>query len=197
MNKTIKSIVAGIVVLVVGFILGSLGGSNTKSDAQLGGVTYDASRLVGDVYQGINGSLVMQNGSIVGTSTGAIVASKRAVFDNGILASAVYASSTATTTTLLAASITDISSMLLTDSTAISLTLPASSTLTSFAPLAGDNRRISIVNQGTGIVTFVAGTGTLLTSASSTKTVPVSGTAFLDCTRKTNTDIVCQITPGM
>lgn len=62
MNKIIL-VIGGILILVVGFVLGVIGG---RQATMLGGVVYEASRLVGDVYQGMSGQLMMSNGEFVG-----------------------------------------------------------------------------------------------------------------------------------
>jgi len=189
MNNTIKTIVAGVVVLVVGLILGSLGGYRVNTsipDAQelkeIGGVVYDQTSLVGDVYQGLNNTLVLTKGKFYGpTVTGA------------------FATTSVGAGTLTASSISKVGTILSTNTGALTLTLPASTTLTAagFVPVAGDWHIYQIVNQGTGLLTLAGGTGTLLHTASSTKTVNIGGSAELLCIRKTNTDIICRLSAGI
>lgn len=75
-------------------------------------------------------------------------------------------------------------------------TLPASSSLTSFVPKAGDRRTIYWHAITTGI-TLAGGTGTELNSASTTKNVNVGGVARLDFVRKANTDIEVFMSAGI
>lgn len=192
MNNTIKTIVAGVVVLVVGLILGSLGGfkatyttsvvQDSAVNSKVGGVVYDKATFIGDVYQGLQNILVFTNGKLYGpTVTGA------------------YATTSVGAGTLTATNISKVGTILSTNTGALTLTLPASTTLTTvgFVPTAGDYHTYVVVNQGTGLLTFAGGTGTLLQTASSTKSINAGGTAELTCTRKTNTDIVCLLQAGI
>ncbi len=88
-----------------------------------------------------------------------------------------------------------------TNAGATTITLPASTTITSLIPTAGQSYRMTYVNLGTGIDTIAGGTGTLLHVASSTiatglKTVAPSGSALFIFTRKSNTDIVVDMIPA-
>lgn len=62
MTNTIKLIVAGVAVLVVGFVLGTLSGYNSQiqapAPAPLGSVTYDKSNLAGGIVVGQTGSYI-------------------------------------------------------------------------------------------------------------------------------------------
>lgn len=82
-------------------------------------------------------------------------------------------------------------------------TLPASSTLSSFLPTAGQSRTVFLRNASTtaGItITVAGGSGTLLRVASTTsaaatpKVIPASGTGKIDFFRKTDTDIEADLT---
>lgn len=80
----------------------------------------------------------------------------------------------------------------------LTYTLPASSTLTSFLPNAGDRNEIQIYNATTtaGIeLIFAAGTGIDLESATSTLRMQPLSTVLLDCMRKVNTDVTCLYKP--
>jgi len=88
-----------------------------------------------------------------------------------------------------------------TNAGATTITLPASSTVTSLIPTAGQSFRLTYVNLGTGIDTIAGGSGTLLHVASSTiatalKTIAPSGSATFVFTRKSNTDIVVDMVPA-
>ncbi len=61
--STNKLILGGIVAVLL-LIAGS--GAALRSDANLGHSVYDAQRFVGDVYQGLNEALMMQDGEFVG-----------------------------------------------------------------------------------------------------------------------------------
>lgn len=118
-------------------------------------------------------------------------------FFNGVTLSSVFATSSTGAGTLTAANILDKTTILSTNAGALTITLPASSTLKSFVPTAGDRVSMVIVNQGTALLTLAGGTGTLLQTASSTKTVNIGGTAILEWVRKSNTDINVLMSPGI
>lgn len=88
-----------------------------------------------------------------------------------------------------------------TNSGATTLTMPASSTVSSIIPTAGQSIRVTYANLGSGIDTLAGGSGTLLHVASSTiatglKTVAPSGSAVLVFTRKSNSDIIVDMIPA-
>jgi len=111
-------------------------------------------------------------------------------FLNGAVYSSVFATTSTGSGTLTASNIVNKSTILSTNAGALTLTMPASSTLTSFLPKAGDRIDMVILNQGTALLTLAGGTGTLLQTASSTKTVNIGGSAVLKFVRKTNSDII-------
>ena len=120
----------------------------------------------------------------------------------------IRATSTDDTTATLLASDFDVENII--DFTpnvpAITLSLPASSTLSSFAPTAGNVRTVYIRNSTTtattlGDVIIAGGTGTLLKIASSSPSAAVllgdtdaGNYAKLDFVRKSNTDFEVLIT---
>lgn len=116
---------------------------------------------------------------------------------SGIRLSSAFATSSTGSGTLTYSNIKERSVILSTNAGALTLTLPASTTLKSFLPKAGDSAKYVIVNQGTALLTLAGGTGTLLQTASSTKTVNIGGTATLDFVRKANSDIVVLMSPGI
>jgi hypothetical protein len=118
-------------------------------------------------------------------------------FYAGEVFSATFATTSTGAGTLTASNIKDKSTVLSTNAGALTLTLPASTTLTSFIPKAGDRVSMLLVNQGTALLTLAGGTGTLLQTASSTKTVNIGGTATLEFVRKTNSDIVVHMDPAI
>jgi len=89
-----------------------------------------------------------------------------------------------------------------TNTAVTTLTLPASTTLTSFVPTSGQCRQVVFLNLGTSVDTLAGGSGTLLAVASTTstgaalKTVNASGISTLVFCRKANTDVQVLMTPG-
>lgn len=84
----------------------------------------------------------------------------------------------------------------------ISVTLPATTTsgMSSFLPNAGDVKTILFHNASStaGInITLVAGTGTLLKSASTTAAVTPLGITTLNAVRKVNGDILFEMIPAL
>lgn len=76
---------------------------------------------------------------------------------------------------------------------ALTLTMPASSTLSNFLPNAGDTFRFAIHNATTtaaATITVAAGTGFLRQMASTTAAIPTLGLGSITVTRKVNTDLV-------
>lgn len=108
----------------------------------------------------------------------------------------VFATSSAGTATYTAASLQNTSVIQHTATAALTVTLPASSTLGAFIPRPGDTRTI-FINAITTKITLAGGTGTDLNTASSTKDVIAGGVARLDFVRKVNTDIEVLMTTGI
>lgn len=144
------------------------------------------------------------NGQTVVNSAGAIVAAVRSVFDAGILHSYTSSTSTtATTYTLTQADILNYETVLMTpNGGAVTLTLPATSTITSMVPTAGDWQDqcwYNATSTAAATITFAAGTGIDLETASSSITggapvlsIGAGNTGCLKYIRKANTDIVVQ-----
>lgn len=132
-----KIAVLSIVLLSVGFILGVYG---TQKQAEVGSVTYDESRLVGDVYQGMSGILMMRDGEFVGpidTDDAAAFASTLSVAGTLSVTGATTLSSTLTyleKTTSLSANSSTTNAMSGTtfyiNTTGSTTTLPAAATAT-------------------------------------------------------------------
>lgn len=131
-----------------------------------------------------------------GTTTRAFTIGGRLTADGGVLFSSVFSTTSQGSVTYTAASITDISTVLHTTEDVTTGTLPASTTLSGFIPSTGDRRSIVLVNVGTASLTLAGGTGTLLTSASSTKVVVPGGATLLEFVRKADTDIAVFMTGG-
>lgn len=111
--------------------------------------------------------------------------------------------STPASMTLAPADINNESFISMTPSAAgsISVTFPATTTsgMSSFLPNVGDMKDLIFHNATStaGVnITLVAGTGTLLQSASSTKAIIPLGVATLHAVRKVNGDIVFQMIPS-
>ncbi len=131
--------------------------------------------------------------TVSGTLTSAIVNS------NGGSSTGVYASTTMeTTATLLASSITDYSYLALTPNDAnTALTLPATSTLSSFIPTAGACKTIIIENVSSvsaTTTTIVAGTGMDLQEPDG-QNVVIGGNNYANITfcRRSDTDMVVMV----
>lgn len=125
--------------------------------------------------------------------TGLIV-SGQTYAQGGMSEGGINSTSTPASLTLQASDFASVS--LLSDTPtvgSITLTLPASSTLSQFLPNVGDSEQFFIVNAtstaGTNI-TIAGGTGSLLEKSSTTTLMVAGGSATVDAFRKANTDIV-------
>lgn len=196
-SNKVLIVVGFVAVLVVGFILGSLGAHQSAPvQPVLGATVYDQSNLVGDVTNGLQGTLMMSKGLFVGpiNSTASSTFSSTTTFAGRRISTNSIASSSAASATLLASSLSCGGSLVLTlPTSSVSLTLPASSTLSTLVPLsAGSRCGIVILNASTTAgenVTIVEGTGWNLGST----TNPVIGpdnAGLLEIIRKPNTDLV-------
>lgn len=108
----------------------------------------------------------------------------------------VFATSSVGTVTYPASAFDTESLIEHTAASVVTATLPASSTLSSFIPTAGQSRTVCI-NAITSTVTLAGGTGTDLNSASTTKAIIAGGLGCLNFVRKTNTDIEVLLTTGI
>lgn len=204
---TTKSKILGAIVLLVVLFLGVRYASQPKAT---GGVVYDVSNLVGDVYQGLNHTLMMQSGVFVGpintddaaTFTSTVAATGKVTLNGGQLRSYTNSTSTtATTYTAVQADILNYDTILMTPNTAaITITLPATSTLTSMVPAAGDRQETCIYNATSttaATITLAAGAGMDLertatsTVTGSTGVLAIAGrnSACLTFIREPDTDI--------
>lgn len=197
--------VVALVAIILFLTLGQGGYGKTGSSGTRfpNGVSADSTApLTGEV----RGTTLTITGA--STLTGAITSTGAVTQGGGIRAT----STTNTSETLLA---TDFDTENVIDYTAntgdTTLTLPASTTLTSFLPTAGQMRTVWIRNATTTAATdliIVGGSGTLLKVASSTNQIgggvgaqQINGDtdggnhARLDFVRKANTDIEVMMTP--
>lgn len=166
----------------------------------------------GNTNQGFGGSTsdswsVGGNLSVTGTSalTGALTLGGKITTDGGSLHSYTSSTSTtATTYTLTQADILNYDTILMTPNTGdLALTLPATSTLTSLVPTAGDMAEQCWHNASStaGIdITFAAGTGITLLSATSTSggigapTIQPLDIGCFKFVRQGNTDVTAAFT---
>lgn len=176
-----KLIVIVLAAFLIGGYVGWLVGGNQSgpSDSVAGVTNLDA--------------LTLDNGNLT-VSNGTFSVSGAATFDGGIVQSSALATSTnGNATTLAESDLQGYNSILYTPNVSdVTLTLPASSTLDTFIPNAGDRVSIAIVNATTttGIdITLAGGSGTLLRSATTTKTILSNSIGILDFVRKSNTDV--------
>lgn len=121
-------------------------------------------------------------------------------YNQGFVQSGINSTTTTATASVLSATdLVGYSELHLTVSTgSLTLTLPASSTLSAFLPNAGDYTQFILYNATTtsGInVTLAAGTGTLLESASSTAATTAQRASMVTVLRKVNTDLIFMIQP--
>jgi len=186
---THKNILTGIGALIVGLLIGmvisgggpSVGGTTNFDDLGLDSITVSgASTLTGAV-----------------TASGALTVSGQTALQEltqsgGILAT----STTATAGTLTEAEMLTYNYIAFTANTGnTALTLPATSTMTTLLPNAGDMREWIFENATTTAattLTITAGAGIDLQGVSNATDV-LDGTewAELRCIRKTNTDVMC------
>lgn len=121
-------------------------------------------------------------------------------FATGFSQGGINSTSTPASMTLQASDIQNIS--LLSDTPtvgAITLTFPASSTLATWLPNAGDTASFIVTNATSSAfaVTLAGGTGTLLQKASTTAAILSGGSATVDVFRKANSDFVFVMNPAI
>ena len=187
-HEWINTLLIGAVVVLV-----LVGGNQSRLLA--GGTTnYDALDVT-DGYM-VDGVTVI-NGS--GAFVGSITTTALATFEAGQLSSATTATSSASSATIPAADWTCGGSYMVSLPVgSVSLTLPATSTLSAKIPATGDWCRFAIVNSTTTAsqnVTVVQGTGWTLAST----TNPIIGpnkVGVLDVVRKANGDFVANLVKG-
>jgi hypothetical protein len=222
MNKNVLTgVIAGTIVvatifaiLFIGFIMGFQVGGNDKvypTNHQISypvsyPISYPTSQPINQNPISLGGitnydSLTLSDNLIVGgtvTITGATSLSGALTSGTFTQGGGIRATSTIGTTIPLLASDFDVENVIdvtlnVQDAT---LSFPATSTLTSFIPNAGDTRTIYVRNATTTAsmdITISGGTGVLLKKATSTAVVygDTDGANFakIDLTRKSNTDI--------
>lgn len=193
-----------IIIAILAVLLLACGGYIAKNQAlgaASGPVHYQTESFLQGLAVGSRNQLTISNTGVISAVTGAF--SGLLTNNGGTLKSYTNASSSVTTGTLAQADILNYDTLLLTPSGAAAtktLTLPATSTLTTMVPTAGDTQDLCIYNAtGTAAstITLAAGTGIdLETVATSTTSgvagvlvIPANGYACLKFIRQTNTDI--------
>jgi len=185
-------ITAGVTALFVAILVVVLVGGNHQS----GQVGYSANGNSTNYNVLGASSLFVGSGcnDANSTCTGAAINSSGVIKSGGIdtvVSTSTQTAYTVTQADLLAASLLTFTPL----NTALTATLPASSTLTTFLPNAGDTSSIVVYNTSSATTTIIAGgTGTTLLSASSTATIQATKAATLDCTRLATTNVVCLMT---
>lgn len=140
------------------------------------------------------GTLMVVNKPLGGSSTSHYFA--ESFLAPVTLGGPVFATSSVGTVTYTIASLRDFNTISHTTASAVTATLPASTTMQSFLPNAGDTRTIYL-NAITGTVTVAGGTGTLLVKATTSAAILPGGTARLDFVKKVNGDVNVLMTSGI
>lgn len=188
-NKTLwVAVIVVAIIAIAGWSLPSM-----TPNQNLSGDTNFDSLDVSDGYK-VDGTTVI-NGSGVVTGTTQTL-SGYLTLNGGVVYSSTFATSSAGAATYTAANITGINTILHNATGALTATLPATSTLTSFVPNTGDRESITLVNIGSGAITFAAGTGMNLYNASSTLVLPPTAAAQFEFVRQADTDISVLYVPG-
>lgn len=123
-----------------------------------------------------------------------VISSLRSLTQGGNVTS--IASGAATLTQEQLASSTIITTTATTTGAAFTWTLPATSTLTSLLPNAGDTRAwlFKNTNAAATTTTIAAGTGIILDEPDGQNVVIAGGNrAKIECWRDTNTDVICSV----
>lgn len=161
----------------------------------LGGLTnYDEVGTT-EGYEVDDSQVIDGNGNYVGAITATtITASGATSVETFTEGGGIRATSTDDTSATLLASDFDVENMIefTPELTGITLTGPASSTLSSFVPNASDHRSLMLCNATTTAATpftFAAGAGTNLHQATSTMAIGTGMCAVLEFYRATDTDI--------
>ena len=182
----ILAVVAIVIAIIVG--VSSLGGGSERA----GGITNYDQVDAADGFS-VDGTTVITGAGVITGTTGSM--SGLLTLDGGTLKSSTNSTSTtATSYTFVQADLLNYDTMLMTPNVGdLTLTLTASSSLTSLVPNTGDTYELAIVNASTtaGIdITLAGGTGTLLRKATTTATILANSVGILQFIRKANTDII-------
>jgi hypothetical protein len=202
--KNMKKYIIGIIVaLLVGLVIGF---TFVRQPTTVVKGTTNVSSLGTEslsVGTGCDNSFSTCTGTTIDAS-GNIVILGKTTFDGGTIYSSTLSTTTGTAVTLKQSDLLTYTTILaLPIVGATTWTLPASSTMASYVPVAGDTQRVTIVNASTtaGItLTLAAGTGWNINSATTTLQIRPNTSAVLNCTRKAATastfDINCLFLNG-
>lgn len=201
MNKLGLPIIIGILLVLAG--LGYVIFHGVSGQAGLGGPGCNSGNCTDYTAVNTSAGYYVADSQVVNSSgqwIGTILSSVSATLGFTTQGGGVTATTSNGAGTLTQANI-NVGSIEHTNTAATTITLPASTTITSLIPTAGQSFRLTYFNLGTGIDTIAGGSGTLLHVASSTvttalKTVAPSGSAIFVFTRKSNTDIVVEMVPA-
>lgn len=193
--------VAIVAILVVGVAMSVMKGG----EPTVQGTTWEKESFYEGLYAGTNRQFEVTRTGVINTS-GIVNLNAGVVLNAGQLMSYTNASSSVTSGTLKESDLLGYDTFLATPTGAAAtktLTLPATSTLTSFVPNAGDRQDLCFFNATTTAattITFAAGSGIDLETSSSTATDLILLADNMGCfsfLRKTNTDIVAGFTEFM
>lgn len=140
------------------------------------------------------GVVAVQPHQPLGVAAGPEVTEKTFFFDDAIVGGRVLATSSQGTAVYTAAQVMNNKLITHTASAALTVTLPASSTISQI-PRPGDTKVTFITPVTTGL-TLAGGTGTDLNTASSTKFCVVGQLCEMTFVRKANTDIEVLLVPS-
>jgi hypothetical protein len=139
------------------------------------------------IFGGKTETVIEKTVQPVGVAAGPLHTEYQEFLDNMVVGGEVFATSSIGTATYTAANLYKKSLIQHTAASALTATLPASSTI-SWIPRAGD-KAVIFLNPITTGITLAGGTGTELNTASSTKFVVANQLARLEFVRKINSDI--------
>lgn len=198
MNKIHEWINTVIIVIVLILVLvggnhqsGKLGAAATTNLPSLGLTTLYAGSGCDQQYTTCTASTLFPSGSIVTSGLG--------YFGQGVTEGGLDSiATTSTTYTLVQSDLLNSSLISFANfGGATTITLPASSTLSSFLPNAGDMETSVIYNSSsTGALTIAGGTGTTLLSASTTAVIQPTKIGLLRLIRLPNTNILVNMAVG-
>lgn len=198
-NKTL--IVVAIAVLIVGFVVGKSLNKQTNVSSSNGSIVGSVNCNTNTCLTGgFQADTITSAGTL--SSDGALT-SASTITSGGILSTTTSLSITLKQSDLGYSTISEVPIV-----GSITLTLPASSTLTSFIPNSGDRTYVTLVNATTTNainLTIAGNTGTILTNSSTTAVIPAAlkngvltnGVANLLFIRKPNTDVQVQLVPSI
>ena len=181
MNK--KIIIGVIVALIVGLVVGYVVHTSPVQQSTVKGITSTSNiqALTSKIGTGCDNGFstcvgVVTYGGILSTSTPASITLQPTDLQYGYIS--MYPGTTA----------------------GITITLPATTTsgMSNYLPNAGDNTSFILFNSTTTAsrtITIAAGTGTLVETSTSTAGAISGRSVLVNCFRKVDTDIVCDVDP--